>query len=142
MCVCVCARILGSKCLSILLLRDDFERLKCGLDLWLSCMFYCIHLCVFLFFEKLFLSNLDSSSTPSLSIELFSFFLSQSRYLSIARSINQETLCPLDSSLIALDRLDSFSTPLNRLRITKFRFLDLIFGPCLCVCVEFLFSQP
>ena len=56
--------VLGSKCLSILLMKDDFERLKYYLDLWLSSMFDCIHICVFLFFEKLFLSNLNSSSKP------------------------------------------------------------------------------
>ena len=27
-------------------------------------------------------------------------------------------------------------------RITKISFSDLIFSPCLCVCVRFLFSQP
>ena len=46
------------------LLRDDFESSKCCLDPLLSCMFDCIHVCVFLLFEKLFLSNLDSSLTP------------------------------------------------------------------------------
>ena len=71
--VCVC--VLGSMCLTFLLLRDDFESSKCCLDPWLSCMFDCIYICVFLFFEKLFLSNLNNSSTPSLSIEFFSFFL-------------------------------------------------------------------
>ena len=50
--------------LTILLMKDDFERLKYCLDLWLSSMFDCIHICVFLFFEKLFLSNLNSSSKP------------------------------------------------------------------------------
>ena len=50
--------------LNIFFFRDDFESLKCCLDPWLSCMFDCIHVCVFLFFENLFLSNLDSSSTP------------------------------------------------------------------------------
>ena len=48
--------------LDIFLLRDVFESLKCCLDLWLSNMVDCIHICVFLFFEKLFLSNLDSFS--------------------------------------------------------------------------------
>ena len=27
-------------------------------------------------------------------------------------------------------------------RLREFKFSDLIFGPCLCVCVGFLFSQP
>ena len=44
------------------LLRDVFESIKCCLDFWLSSMFDCIHICVFLLFEKLFLSNLNSFS--------------------------------------------------------------------------------
>ena len=66
----------GSMCLTLFLLRDDFESLKCYLDLWLSSMFNCIHIFVFLFFEKLFLSNLNiflmasrQLSTDKLSIE-------------------------------------------------------------------------
>ena len=97
MCVCV---FLGSMCLK-LLLRDDFENLKFCLDLWLSCMFDCIHICVFSLLEKLFLSNLNSSSTPSLSVELLSCFLSQSRHLSIARWIDRESFYPLNSSSTA-----------------------------------------
>ena len=46
----------------IFFLRDDFKSLKYYLDLWLSSMFDCIHVCVFLLFEKLFLRNLDSYS--------------------------------------------------------------------------------
>ena len=46
------------------MLRDVFKRLKCCLDLWLNSMFDCIHICIFLFIEKLFLSNIDSSLTP------------------------------------------------------------------------------
>ena len=38
------------------LLRDVFERLKCCLDPWLSCIFDCIHVCVFLFLENWFLA--------------------------------------------------------------------------------------
>ena len=47
--------------LDIFLLRDVFESLKCCLDLWLSSLLNCIHLCVFLFFEKLFLHILIAS---------------------------------------------------------------------------------
>ena len=50
--------------LDIFLLRDVFESLKCCLVPWLNRMLDCIHICVFLFFEKLFLSNLDSFSIP------------------------------------------------------------------------------
>ena len=56
--------VIGSMCLTFFLLRDDFESLKCCLDLWLSSMFDCIHVCVFLFFKKLYLSNLNSFLTP------------------------------------------------------------------------------
>ena len=57
--VCVC---FGSKCPSFLLLRDVFKSLKCCLDLCLRSMFDYIHICVFLSFEKLFSSDLDSFS--------------------------------------------------------------------------------
>ena len=63
MCLCVCV-CFGSMCWTFFLLRDDFESLKCCLDLQLCSMLDCIHVCVFLFFEKLFLSNLDSYWTP------------------------------------------------------------------------------
>ena len=63
LCVCVYA-CFGFKCLSFFLLRNVFESLKCCVDLWLSSMLDCIHVCVFLLFEKLFLSNLDSFSIP------------------------------------------------------------------------------
>ena len=53
----------GSKYLTFFF-RDDFESSKCCLDIWLSSMLDCIHVCIFLFFEKLFLSNLDSFLIP------------------------------------------------------------------------------
>ena len=40
--------------LNIFLVGDVFERLKCYLDPWLSCIFDCIHVCVFLFLKKCF----------------------------------------------------------------------------------------
>ena len=97
MCVCVC---FGSKCLTFFLLKDDFKSLKCCLDIWLSRMFDCIYVCVFLFFEKLFLSNLDRFSTPLdrlLSIKP-SFFLSRQKLIQF-QSIKLSGFC-----------LDSFST--------------------------------
>ena len=45
--------------------------------------------------------KLDSCSTARLSVELFKWFLSQSRHLSIARLIDQETFCLLDRCSIA-----------------------------------------
>ena len=73
-----------------ILLRDYFERFLCWLDYWLSCMWDCIHICVFLLSENCFkklalhlldtllsvellkhfsLCNLDTSSIPGGSIE-------------------------------------------------------------------------
>ena len=60
--------------LDIFLLRDVFKSLKCCLDLWLSRMLNCIHFCVFLFFEKLFLHFSTASRhlfTTRLSIKIF-----------------------------------------------------------------------
>ena len=94
----MCFRI---KVLIIFLLRDVFERSKCCLDPWLSCMFDCIHICIFLFLKNCFKATSTAPrhlSIPGLSIELFSCFLSQSRHLLIARWINQESYCLLDSS--------------------------------------------
>ena len=94
----------GIKMLIIFLLRDVFGRSKCCLDPWLSCMFDCIHICVFLFLKNCF--KVTSTAPrhlliPNLPIELFSCFLLQSRPLSIARWINRESFYPLDSSSIA-----------------------------------------
>ena len=60
--MCVCACVLGSMCLTFFMLRDVFESLKCCLDLSLSSMLDCIHICVFLLLEKMFFSNLNSFS--------------------------------------------------------------------------------
>ena len=76
--------------------------------------------------EKLFLSNLDSFSTPHLSVELLSYFLSQSRHLSTARWINQESSCPFDSfsttggsiELLSSCLLNSYSTPPRQLNLS------------------------
>ena len=54
-----------------------------------------------------------------------------------------------DSSTVArqiaiyrgLMRLDRYYLSRYLSRITKSEFLDLIFSPCLCICVGFLFSQ-
>ena len=73
MCVCVCFE---SKCLTFFLLRDVFESLKYCLDIWLSSIFDCIHICAFLFFEKLFLSISTASRYHSTTFNLSSpFFL-------------------------------------------------------------------
>ena len=102
-CVCVC---FGIKMLIIFffLLRDVFKRSKCYLDPWLSCMFDCIHVYIFLLFEKLFFKQsrqlLDTSRYLAYLLSSSVVFLSQSRHLSIARWINRESFCPLDSSSI------------------------------------------
>ena len=82
-CVCVCVFVFGIMC--FFWLRDNFESSKCCLDHWLSCMFDCIHICIFLFL-KTYRAHL--------------LFSSQSRHLSIVRWINQEISCLLDSSSI------------------------------------------
>ena len=45
-------------------LRDNFERLLCWLDHWLSCMLDCIHVCVFHSRKTSFKKWLDTSSIP------------------------------------------------------------------------------
>ena len=94
MCVYVC--VFGIHMLKIVVERWFWESKMMIASLielhnWLySCLCFSL-------LEKLFLSNLDSSLTPSLSVELLSYFLSQSRHLSIARWINQESSWPFDS---------------------------------------------
>ena len=68
----------------IFLLRDVFESLKCCLDPWLCCMLDCIYICGFSFLKNYFkATSIDPRhlSTLGLFVELFSFFLSQSRHL-------------------------------------------------------------
>ena len=94
----------GIKMLIIFLLRDVFGRSKCCLDPWLSCMFDCIHTCVFLLLKNYFKVTSIAPrhlSIPDLPIELFSCFLLQSRPFSIAKWIDRESFYPLDSSSIA-----------------------------------------
>ena len=124
-CVCVCV-CFGSKSLTFFLLRDVFERLKYCLDLWLSSIVDCIHICIFLFFEKLFLSNLDSFSTPLkrlLSIE--ALFLLVSIEVN-AISIHQETFCLLDRCLIAVR-----SIKVGFYSIAARQLLDLLRSSCM-----------
>ena len=45
-------------------MRDDFERLLCGLNHWLSCKLDCIHVCVFYSQKTSFKKWLDTSSIP------------------------------------------------------------------------------
>ena len=103
--VCVCV-FLGSLCLK-LLLRDDFESLKCWLDLWLSCMLDCIHICVFPFLKNGFLSNLNTSSIPHRhlaicrTLKLFLIAISTNPQHSTARWTDWESSWTLDSSSIA-----------------------------------------
>ena len=116
LCVCVCFE---SKCLRFFLLKDAFESLKCWLDLWLSSMHDCIHICVFLFLEKLFLHISTTSwylSTARLSIKIFDLsFSTEVKAILIHRnfwefilialnrfSIHQGTFYLLDRCLIAI----------------------------------------
>ena len=100
-CVCVCV-CFGSMCLTFFLLRDVFESLKCCLDLWLSNMFDYIHVCVFLFFEKLVLSNLDSFSIPLNSWSIYqalwsSFYRILDSFSTDSRSIEKPSVCSIDA---------------------------------------------
>ena len=97
-CVCVCFEI---KMLNFFLLRNIFESWKWCLDPWLSCMFNGIHIYVFLSLKNCFKATLTDPRhllIPGLSFELFSCFLLQSQHLSIARWIDWESFCLLDSS--------------------------------------------
>ena len=78
-------------------MRDDFERLLCWLDHWLSCMLDCIHVCVFHFQKTGFKKWLDTSSTPYYLLSFSSFFISQSRQLLDTWWIDRESSCLLDS---------------------------------------------
>ena len=66
---------------------------------WVTCLIAFIY--VFFSSWKIVLKQPRHLSIPGLSIELFSCFLSQSRHLLIARWINRESFCPLDSSSTA-----------------------------------------
>ena len=99
MCVCVCVCVcvcLGSMCLK-LLWRDDFESLNCWLDPWLSCVLDCIHVCVFLFSKNCFWKLARHLLDIWLSVELPSFFLSQSRLILDSWWIDRESSWTLDS---------------------------------------------
>ena len=93
--------------LNIFLLRDVFKRSKCCLDPWLSCLFDHIHIYIFPFFEKLFLSNLDNSLTP-LDTQLIYRAL-QLLFIAI--------LTPLDSQV---DRSRKFLSPRQLLDPSSF----------------------
>ena len=81
--------------LNIFLLKDDFESLKCCLNLWLSSMLDCFHIFVFLFFEKLFLlistASRHSRQLGYLSSSSVSFY-----HILNGFSIHQETFYMLD----------------------------------------------
>ena len=88
MCVCVCVCVcFGSKGLTMFLVERWLWKLKnvVWIFCWVTC-FYCIHVCVFLFLEKLFLpisTTLDrwlSIETLGFlfSIDLIAFFIDQS----------------------------------------------------------------
>ena len=117
--------------LNFFLLRDDFESSKCCLDPWLSCMFDCIHVYVFLFFEKPFSSNLDSSSTP-LDTQLIYRAL---QLLLIAIST------PLNSYV---DQLRNFLSPQQLLDRSLIHRASFCLGHLLdrCICRPYQISTP
>ena len=69
MCVCF-----GDPCAQNFKLRDNFERLLCWLDHWLSCMLNCIHDCVFLPSKNWFLKVARHLLDTLLSIKLLKPF--------------------------------------------------------------------
>ena len=110
--------VLGLMCLTFLLLRDVFEVFKMMfgslvvLHAWLHS-----YLC-FSLIEKLFLSNLDTFRYLAYLLRFSVDLLSQSRHLSIARWIDREISCLLNTSSIhrvcfAVDTWTTGSIPLN-----------------------------
>ena len=111
--VCVCVCVFWIQMLDFFLLRDVFESLKYWLDLWLSSFLDCIHFCVFLFIEKLFLHistasrQLSTASYPSRSLIFLSrqklmqsrsieAFLTLFRYCSTnSQSIEKVSVCSI-----------------------------------------------
>ena len=87
-------------------MRDDFKSLKCCLDLWLSNMLDCIHIYVCLFFEKLFLSNLDSFSIPLDSQAIYQAFCV---FFIVVSTISRQILDLSRNFLSAQQMLDSYS---------------------------------
>ena len=88
---------------------------------------------------------LDTSRQLGYLSSLLRCFLSQSRHLLDSWSIDREIFCLLDGFSTPGGSIEMFldicSTP-YLLSFTKFSFSNMIFSPCLCVCVGFLFSQP
>ena len=80
--------------------RDDFERLLCWLDHWLSCMLDCIHVCIFHSWKTGFKKWLDTSSIPP-------------RHLAICRASQAFSYYNLDSSSIPYYLLSFLSLFLN-----------------------------
>ena len=62
----------------------------------------------------------------------------------IARHLQTDSLTVARQIVIyrGLMRLDRYYLSRYLSRLREFRFSDLIFGPCFCICVGFLFSQP
>ena len=105
MCVCV----LDHGWYAFFLLKAIFESLTCCLDLWLSSLLDCTHLCVFFLFLKNWFYQtrqlLDKSSTDNyLSSALDSF---SRQILSHLQSIKLFEIC-LDSFSIAFQSIEVF----------------------------------
>ena len=112
MCVCV---FLGSLCIKFVFERCFWElKMFIGslvvLQAWLHSYLY------FSLLEKLFLSNLDTSSTPRYLSSSYAVFYRNLDTFSVARWIDRESSWILDSFSIHWGWLDSISTPLDWLR--------------------------
>ena len=70
---------------NLLLLRNDFESSKFYLDPWLSYMFDCIHICVFLFLKNVFKQSRHLLGTSRYQAYLLSFLVAFYRNLNISQ---------------------------------------------------------
>ena len=102
LCVCV-----DPKCFAFFLLRDVFKSLNYRLDLWLSSLLDCIHFCVFLLFEKLFLSSSIASRQISIYWDPWTVFSRQ-----ILSHLN-----PLKLSRICLDSFSIDSRSIEKVSV-------------------------
>ena len=148
-CVCVCVCVcFGSKCLTLFLLRDDFESLTCCLVLWLGSMLDCIQVSVFLFFEKLFLPISTTSrqlSTNCYLSRLFNcFFGILNSYFDPSRNFLDARQLPQSIEILLWTPLDTSSIDRDTLACISFFFCfasSSFFFLCVNSILFFFFLQ-
>ena len=112
--------------MTFFLLRDIFESLKCWLDHWLNSLLDCINFCVFLFFEKLVLSNPDNFSIPLNNWSIYQALWSSFYRILDSFSIHRETFCLLDRCSIVVWSIEvGFYSTIAR------QLLDLLRSSCM-----------